>query len=377
MSLLLHVTLARVRKNIKKSLLPSLAVFFSCFMISFFCCFILSLGTFKAVDPAFGLEAVDGEHALTIASLRSFVSKMTAGIRFIAVSLVILSFLSFMIYTRLRAEDSKRFLATLTSIGATNHQRNFISLAEALILYGIPITLGSFLGLLPSKIFTDMVARIFTINHAFPLVHIAIPALLAVIGIVLALIFTHVPPVGRKRSVTEAVRAHNKGEADKTHSYRNSHTFRRMPIEQRIAKKGVAYYSDTYRRIALMFICCVLYPVLAVIFFMLVSEADVTDHTPHYGVDATDLAGIFAKNIAIFGALAFLALTVLGVLQAMHIVQAHNRVRREALATYKGIGMPDESIKKVLKYEYRTAFFHALAYLVFILVLVFVGIARF
>ena len=106
-------------------------------------------------------------------------------------------------------------------------------------------------------------------------------------------------------------------------------------------------------------------------------KTSVTDYTPNYGVDATKLVGIFAKNIAIFGVLAFLALTVFGVLQTMYIIQAHNRVRRETLATYKSIGMTDGSIKKVLKYEYMTAVFHAVVYLIFVLVLAFVGINSF
>ena len=125
------------------------------------------------------------------------------------------------------------------------------------------------------------------------------------------------------------------------------------------------------------FVNCVRIGMVVIFFFVLVSETSVTDYTPNYGIDATTLVGIFAKNIAIFGALAFLALTVFGVLQTMYIIQAHNRVRRETLATYKSIGMTDDSIKKVLKYEYMTAVFHAVIYLIFILVLAFVGINSF
>ena len=126
-----------------------------------------------------------------------------------------------------------------------------------------------------------------------------------------------------------------------------------------------------------MFISCVLYPVLAVVFFVLVSETSVIDYTPNYGIDATKLVEIFAKNIAIFGVLAFLVLTVFGVLQTVYIIHAHNRVRKETLTTYKSIGMTDGSIKKVLKYEYMTAVFHAVVCLIFILVLAFVGINNF
>ena len=222
-----------------------------------------------------------------------------------------------------------------------------------------------------------MVARIFVSDYKHSTVSILIPGLLAIVGVVLVLTFTYVPSVRRSKSVIETVKAHNTKESSETHNYRNSYTFRHMPIEKRIAKKSVAYYSSTYRRITFMFISCVLYPVLAVVFFVLVSETSVTDYTPNYGIDATTLVGIFAKNIAIFGALAFLALTVFGVLQTMYIIQAHNRVRRETLATYKSIGMTNDSIKKVLKYEYMTAVFHTVVYLIFILVLAFVGINSF
>ena len=377
MKTLLHITFAKMRKAFRKSLFQSFAAFVSMFAISFFICFVISLEAFRAANPTFGLEAVGGENILTIESFSSFFKEIVSGISFIAIAIVILSFVSLFIFARLRTEENKHFFAMLTSIGATSGQRKAISITETLILYGIPILLGSFLGMLPSSIFTGMVARIFVSDYTHSPVSMLIPALLSALGIVLVLMFTYIPSVRRKKSVIETVKAHNTKEAGETHNYRNSYTFRHMPVEQRIAKKSVAYYSSTYRRITFMFISCVLYPVLAVIFFVLVSETSVTDYTPSYGVDATALVGIFAEKIAIFGVLAFLALMVFGVLQTMYIIQAHNRVRRETLATYKSIGMTDSSIKKVLKYEYKTAVFHAVVYLIFILVLTFVGINSF
>ena len=377
MKTLLHITLAKMRKDFRKSLFQSFAAFVSMFAISFFACFALSLESFRSANPTFGIEAVGGENILTIESFSSFFKEIVSGISFIAIAIVILSFVSLFIFARLRTEENKHFFATMTSIGATSGQRKIISITETLILYGLPIIVGSFLGMLPSSIFTGMVARIFVSNYTHSPVSILIPVLLSALGIILVLMFTYIPSVRRKKSVIETVKAHNTKEAGETHNYRNSYTFRHMPVEQRIAKKSVAYYSSTYRRITFMFISCVLYPVLAVIFFVLVSETSVTDYTPSYGVDATVLVGIFAEKIAIFGALAFLALTVFGVLQTMYIIQAHNRVRRETLATYKSIGMTDSSIKKVLKYEYRTTVFHAVIYLVFILVIAFVGINSF
>ena len=377
MKTLFHITCAKMVKSFKKSLFQSFAAFVSMFAISFFVCFVISLEAFRAANPTFGIEAVGGENILTIESFSSFFKEIVSGISFIAIAIVILSFVSLFIFARLRTEENKHFFATLTSIGATSGQRKIISITETLILYGLPIIVGSFLGMLPSSIFTGMVARIFVSNYTHSPISMLLPALLAIVGIVLVLIFTYVPSVRRRQSVIETVKSHNEKESGETHNYRNSYTFRHMPIEKRIAKKSVAYYSSTYRRITFMFISCVLYPVLAVIFFVLVSETSVTDYTPNYGVDVTKLVGIFAKNIAIFGVLAFLALTAFGVLQTMYIIQAHNRVRRETLATYKSIGMNDDSIKKVLKYEYMTAVFHAVDYLIFILVLAFVGINSF
>ena len=377
MKALLHITLAKMRKDFRKSLFQSFEAFVSMFAISFFVCFVISLEAFRATNPTFGIEAVGGENILTIESFSSFFKEIVSGISFIAIAIIILSFVALFIFARLRIEENKHFFATLTSIGATSGQRKIISITETLVLYGIPILLGSFLGILPSQLFTGMVARIFVSDYKHSPISILIPALLAIVGVVLVLTFTYVPSVRRKKSVIETVKSHNEKESGETHNYRNSYTFRHMPVEKRIAKKSVAYYSSTYRRITFMFISCVLYPVLAVIFFVLVSKTSVTDYTPNYGVDATKLVGIFAKNIAIFGVLAFLALTVFGVLQTVYIIQAHNRVRRETLATYKSIGMTNDSIKKVLKYEYMTAVFHAVVYLIFILVLAFVGINSF
>ena len=377
MKTLLHITFAKMRKDFRKSLFQSFAAFASMFAISFFVCFVISLEAFRATNPTFGIEAVGGENILTIESFSSFFKEIVSGISFIAIAIIILSFVALFIFARLRIEENKHFFATLTSIGATSGQRKIISITETLVLYGIPILLGSFLGILPSQLFTGMVARIFVSDYSHSPISILIPALLAIVGVVLVLTFTYVPSVRRKKSVIETVKAHNEKESGETHNYRNSYTFRHMPVEKRIAKKSVAYYSSTYRRITFMFISCVLYPVLAVVFFVLVSETSVIDYTPNYGIDATKLVEIFAKNIAIFGVLAFLVLTVFGVLQTVYIIHAHNRVRKETLTTYKSIGMTDDSIKKVLKYEYMTAVFHAVVYLIFILVLTSVGINSF
>ena len=377
MKTLFHITLAKMKKDLRKSLFQSFAVFVSIFAISFFVCFVISLEEFRVANPTFGIDAVGGESALTIESFRAFFKEIVSEIIFIAIAIMVLSFVSLFIFARLRTEESKHFFATLTSIGATSSQRKIISITETLTLYGIPIVLGSFLGILPSQLFTGMVARIFASDYTHSSISMLLPLLISIVGIALVLIFTSVPSIKRRKPVIEALKAHNEKESGETHNYRNSYTFRHMPVEKRIAKKSVAYYSSTYRRITFMFISCILYPILAITFFALVSNASVTDHTPNDGIDVTGLVGVFAKNLAVFGALAFLALAIFGVLQTIYIIQAHSKVRRETLATYKSIGMTDGSIGRVLKYEYGTAVFHAVIYLIFILAFIFVVINSF
>lgn len=377
MKTLFHITLAKMKKDLRKSLFQSFAVFVSIFAISFFVCFVVSLEAFRVANPTFGIDAVVGESALTIESFRAFFKEIVSEIIFIAIAIMVLSFISLFIFARLRTEESKQFFATLTSIGATSSQRKIISITETLTLYGIPIVLGSFLGILPSQLFTGMVARIFASDYTHSSISMLLPLLISIVGIALVLIFTSVPSIKRRKPVIEALKAHNEKESGETHNYRNSYTFRHMPVEKRIAKKSVAYYSSTYRRITFMFISCILYPILAITFFALVSNASVTDHTPNDGIDVTGLVGVFAKNLAVFGALAFLALAIFGVLQTIYIIQAHSKVRLETLATYKSIGMTDGSIGRVLKYEYGTAVFHAVIYLIFILAFIFVGINSF
>lgn len=377
MKTLLHITFAKIRRGAKKSIFQSVAALVSMFVISFFVCFTSSLETFKNANPTFGIEATDGESVLTIESLREFFNDIISGISLISCVIIVLSLVSLFIYTRLRTEENRHFSMALASIGATSVQRRVISITETLLLYGVPVIVGSFLGLLPSSLFTNMVAGIFTRDYSAPMSSLLIPLCLSIVGILAVLVFTYTSGIRRKKPIIEMVRSHNEKEAGETHNYRKSYIFRQMPPEQRIAKKSVDYYKSTYRRITFMFICCVLYPILAILFFAIVSGSSVADYTPGYGIDIVGLVDVFAKNIAIFGALAFLLLTVFGVLQTVYIIQAHNRVRRETLTLYKSMGMTDSSIKKVLKYEYSTAAFHAVIYLIFIMVLIFFGIKNF
>ena len=375
MGILLRVASAKIRRGIKKSAFQSAAVFVSMLVISFFCCFIVSISAFTAENPSFGLDGVLSEDGETLRSLSKFFESVISGMSVIAVAVVLLSAISLLIYSRLRTDENKRFFATLTSIGATGAQRRIISVTETLVLYGLPIILGSFLGMLPSRMFAERIIKIFVSGYSPSAVSWLLPIAISALGIVTVIIFTRAPRIGRRRSVMEQLKSHNKSEEGESHNYRQSYTFRSMPIEQRIAKKSVDYYKSAYRRITFMFISCVMYPVLAIFFFVLVAKPKVTDYTPNQGIDVVALISIFSKNIAIFGAVLFILLSVFGILQTVYIIKAQNRVRRESLTVYRSVGMTDTSIKQVLRYEYRAVALYTFVYLVFILAFMIILVA--
>lgn len=374
MTLLLHITLAKLKRDAKTGILQAIAVLVSMLVISFFLSFVLSLRVFMAENPTFGLEGIDGESLLTVASVQTFFKEILSGITTVACAVAALSAVSLFIFTRMRAERSKQFFATLTSIGATVGQRRVIALTEALLLYGPPIVIGSLLGLLPSRPLAARVARVFVSDYVPGSLPLLVPLLLALLGIGAVLLFASLSAFGRRGSVIESVKAHNKKEALARHGYRRSYTFRHMPIEKRVAKKGVAYYATSYRRISFMLFTCAAYPLLAVLFFLLVSKTGVSEYTPGQGIDVAALVTLFAERIALFGILAFLALSVLGIGSAAYVIRVHSRIRREAMQAYRSVGMTDLGIRRVLRYEYRTAVFHAAVGLIFVLVLLAVGI---
>ncbi|MBQ7363099.1 MAG: hypothetical protein IJW48_01470 [Clostridia bacterium] len=375
MKLLLHITLAKIKRSPKKCLSQSFAVFVSMLVISFFVCFIFSLEAFGEKHPAFGINVDGWESALTIESLNSFFRTVLSAIGFLAGATAMLSAVSLYVYSRMRIDEDKQFYATLASIGATAGERTAISTLETLILYGVPVVIGSFFGMIPSRWIATAVIRIFVSDYSVSPATPLIPLLLSLVGLLTVLAFTRIPTVKRKKSVIAYVRAHNEKEAAEPRSYRKSYTFRHMPIEQRIAKKSIEYHSGAYRRITIMMISCALYPVLAIFFIVLISSAEVSDYTPSYGIDIEALVDIFASSLAVFGAVAFLVLTVFGILQTIYMIQAQNRVRMQAFKVYKSLGMTDKSIRRVLYYEYRAVVLRAAACLVvfgmFLLVLLY------
>ena len=123
-----------------------------------------------------------------------------------------------------------------------------------------------------------------------------------------------------------------------------------------------------------MLVTAVMYPALSVIFFSLLSEMRIYDYTPGYGINVEYLVGIFTEKVALLGLLALLLLAAFGIIQTVYVIKSQDKVRRATMQTYKSIGMPDLRIKRVLKYEYKTAAAHAVIYLIFILAVIIVAL---
>lgn len=354
-TLLWRLALARIKAGRKQALLRSAAVLFSMFTVSFF---VLLLAELLSLRPAGNFP------------FGRFLANLTGGLQAVAIILTALAVLSLYLYSGLQKEDDQHFLATLTSIGATRAQRRGILQRTQLLLYSLPVVLGVLLALLPATLFMQaLTAGMGLEAAASPVEQGALLLGLIAAGELLVLLFFHVRQPRERAGVIAEMRRHNREEAEAMHSYRQSYTFRRMPLEQRIAQKSVAYYKRPYRRISLMFASVGLYPILAVVFFMLLASERITaDTNPYDGIDTSAATVAVVSSLAIFAAIAFLLLCLFGIAQAAYMVAMQNRLRRKTLAVYRSVGMTERGVRRVLTYEYRTVAFHALLYILFVAV---------
>ncbi len=364
MRLLLHIVGNKLRRNINKNVAQSAAVFISVFLISAFLSFAVGLKIFINTNPSLGIAAGEALSDLTRDGLVKFLSKMIGNLATTSIAAAFLSFLTVYIYSRLRIEENKQFFATLESVGATHFQRLFISVAETLVLYAVPITVGSFIGVVPGEYCAELLAGFFVSDFSLPTL-MPIAAVISFLGTVAVIAFTYSRKGRGRRSVIGRLKRHNETEVGKSHGYRNSFTFRNMPIEQRIAKKSVEYYSGAYLRIMIMFTVCALYPVLAILFFIRISALKIEAYPSLDAVDIGELVSALAGYIAFFAITAFVLLAVFAIFEVAYMIKAQNRVRMDTLSTYKSIGMTEVSVKSVRKYEYRAVALRAFICFVF------------
>ncbi|MBE6534847.1 MAG: ABC transporter permease [Ruminococcaceae bacterium] len=372
MKTLIRIALSRIKRNSVKSTFQSFGICISSILVTSFLILSASLEDFIHDYSVLELEAVNGENKLTVDSIVDFFKSVILDIEFISIAAALLFSVSVFVYANLCAEENKRFNSVLSSIGATMAQRRFVTFIERLIVYFVPAAIGSIVSVFPGYLLSSLITDIFADGYEGIRINLAIPIFVILICLIFIVLSVYIPHTFRKKSVIESVKQHNKKEQGNTHSYRASYTFRNMPIEKRIAKKSVQYYGAAYNRIGFMFVSCALYPVLAVVLFSLMSERSVTDYTPSSGIDAIGMVENLSGKVALFGVVALALLCVIAVFQTSFIIKIQSKVRGQALRIYKNVGMTEEEIKRILKYEYRTVLFHTFICLAFILSAIFV-----
>ena len=347
-----HLAWARLRASRRQSLLQAGAVLLSMLALSFFAFLLLDL---SALSTAGG--------ALPYAR---FFRELIDLLRAVAGVLIALSLLTLLVYCRTGQERDARFLAALTSLGATAGGRCRVLLYELAVLYTLPMLGGCLLGLLPAAWFGSALAASTGLQAPPHSARLALLPALVLLGSLLVLLLRYTPVPGRRTAVIDTLRRRNAEEEREGHAYRRSRTFRGMPITQRIAKKSVDFYKRPYRRIAWMLAAAMLYPLLGLIVLgSMAGGSIVADTNPFDGVDTEAMTITAVSNLAGLIALAFLLLSLLAVCQVAYLFRLQNEQRGPTLAVYRAVGMAEADIRRLTRYEYRTVALHALVYVVF------------
>ena len=343
MSPITKITLRRIRKNSRKSIFLTIAVFFSMLIISFFIFF--ELQTLAVQNPAYkGLPFTE------------FMNMVRMSMNVTVVTLVIITFLTVRTYCGMRNEENKEALAVLTSVGATNFQKRKLIATEVVILYLPPTLIGVCLGMIPGvslgNLFTG--GSEITTSRYFSYVFFAL--VLVIVTMLLISLCYLLPNVSfKRRSVIQSVKKQNTEASEQLHGYRQSYTFRSKSLLKRLAMKSIDYYETVYNKIALSFASSALYPLLAILLFWNIGNADVVlDINPYDGIDTTAAVLVVVDKILVFLGLCFLVLTFVGIMQAVFMSRIQFLARKESAHIYLSIGMPETDIKKMILLEMRS-----------------------
>lgn len=361
----------RVKRNLGKTAFSSFSVLVSSFVIALFSILILVL---SEVEERFSGElsgVTSSDKFNNILSLSEFTEQIFRYLTVALFAVVILTLFSIYVFIQLRAEENKKFYATLESIGATHQQRRTVMLTELCILYLCPALVGSIIGAVIGKMISINVAKViytdFKSNVSTAVVVLVLYAIFALLSI--AVVF--LTDIKKQKSAIESLKLYNKDEADKSHSYRNSNTFRSMPIEKRVAKKSVEYYKRSYRRISVVISGCTSYLVLAIIFLVKFSRTRVAvDDNPYDNIDTSAFSTYLVNHLMLLTTLSLFLLFLLSVGQIIMMIKAQNAVRRGSMLSYKSVGMTDAGTKRVLRYEYSTVIYNSLIYTIFLFIAV-------
>jgi len=312
----------------------------------------------------FGNSSIAVENA---AAVRECFYEIFTQMLTVLVCVTILSTIMICVYSRVRREENERFLTTLLSVGAGRSQMNFIASAEVVAVSFMPILLSAVLAILPAKAVVNYIADFLGTEISYPSL-LPLSIAITLLATLVLILFNLPSQISRNIALIGTIRRHNHSEVGNTHGYRRSFTFRSMPIEQRIAKKSVEYYSVPYRRITMMFVVSALFPILAIAFFFMLSDITITYTPMENGIDIEALVTELAGYIAVAVLLSFLVLSAFAILQVVNMVVMQNRIRNETLFVYRSVGMSEDGIKRVRAYEYKQVAFNAFIALIFVIV---------
>ena len=352
MSPITKIALRRIKKNSRKSIFLTVAVLFSMLMISFFIFF--ELQTLAVQNPAYkGLPFTE------------FMNKVRMSMNVTVVTLVIITFLTVRTYCSMRNEENKEALAVLTSVGATNFQKRKLIATEVAILYLPPTLIGVCLGMIPGVSLGNLFAGVSEISASNYISHVLLALVLVIAGMLLISLCYLLPNISfKRRSVIQSVKKQNTEASEQRHGYRQSNTFRSKSLLKRLAKKSIDYYGTVYNKIALSFASSAMYPLLAILLFWNIGNADIVlDTNPYDGIDTTAAVLAVVDKILVFLGLCFLVLTIVGIMQAVFMARMQFLARKESAHIYLSIGMPETDIKKMILLEMRSVLLKSFVWL--------------
>ena len=265
----------------------------------------------------------------------------------------------------MRSEENKEALAVLTSVGATNFQKRKLIATEVVILYLPPTLIGVCLGMIPGVSLGNLFAGGSEIVTSSYLSYVLFALVLVIAGMALISLCYLLPNISfKRRSVIQSVKKQNTEASEQRHGYRQSYTFRSQSLLKRLAKKSIDYYGTVYNKIALSFAFSVMYPLLAILLFWNIGNADIVlDANPYDGIDTTAAVIAVVDKILVFLGLCFLVLTFVGIMQAVFMARMQFLARRESAHIYLSIGIPEPDIKKMILLEMRSVLLKSIVWI--------------
>lgn len=348
MRTVIHLTLAKLRAHIYRSIFRALSAMTSVFSLTFLLVFLLELNSIstEASSPL----------------LSEFIHDSTDALRSALILTAIIVLVTLFIFIRMQSEENALFSARISCIGATSRQLSMILLCELSILYFVPSIIGALLGSASANLTAANFAAALSADIKL-ITGLSIPFAVAISAFVIIIIFSSLKNTSSRNSVMERVKRHNKKEVGVRHGYRASYTFRNMPIEQRLAKKCVDYRKESYARIAVMLTATLSYVIVAALSFSKFFAIEISIDEEIYNSALEVVSATFG-----FFTLQFVILFVLGAIQLIYMIKLQYEARKESYRIYRSLGMTERGIKRTVLYEYRSVMLWSIVAVIFIAV---------